>query len=626
MPLAADPAGWAEAFRGHKSHIIAALAIAGLTIHLLLRFALRTGSAVFEIPLLVALLAGGAALIFELAQKVARREFGSDLLAGISIVTSILLGEYLAGTIVVLMLSGGEVLENFGVQSASAVLRALAKRIPSIAHRKHGSVLTDISVGEIKPGDVLTIFPHEICPVDGTVSEGQGRMDESYLTGEPFHTSKAPGAEVISGAINGDSALTITATKFALDSRFAKITQVMRDSEKTRPRLRRLGDQLGAYYTPVAVAIALLAWLASGDAVRFLAVLVVATPCPLLIAIPVAVIGSISLSARRGIIIKNPAVLEQADRCRTIIFDKTGTLTYGEPVLTEQLVTRNFDPDALLGLTASLEAYSKHPLARAVLAEARRRGAHVHAVEKINEPPGRGLEGIIAGRQIQITGRTRLISQGIGGKENLPATAGGLECCVAVDGQYAATYRFRDAPRPEGVSFVRHLGPKHQVDRIMIVSGDRESEVRYLAGEVGIDEIHSEKKPEEKLAIVRTETARAKTLYVGDGINDAPAMMAATVGVAIGSHTDVTAEAAGAVIMEGDLRKVDEFMHVGRRMRSIALQSAVGGMALSVGGMGLAAMGLMTPVAGALAQEIIDVLSILNALRAALPPKNISDI
>jgi heavy metal translocating P-type ATPase len=366
----------------------------------------------------------------------------------------------------------------------------------------------------------------------------------------------------------------------------------------------------------------------SGESTRFLAVLVVATPCPLLIAIPVAIIGAISLCARRGIIVKNPAVLETIATCTTAIFDKTGTLTYGRPRLTEQVIAPdNADHDAqhVLGLVASLERYSKHPLAHAILESAKAAGITLHDATEISEPPGEGLRGTVDGHTVRITSRGALARDPVTGSDELPAHAGGLECFVVIDGHYAATYRFRDEPRREGVSFIKHLMPKHRFTRLMIVSGDRESEVRYLAEQVGITEVFAEKTPEEKVEIVKAEAAKARTLYVGDGINDAPALMSATVGIAIGQNSDITTESAGVVIMDSSLDKVDEFMHISARMRRIALQSAVGGMALSVVGMGLASGGLLAPVAGAVAQEIIDVLAVLNALRAAMKPKQLTD-
>ena len=609
-----------------RTTVIAALSIVAILVHLLLRFGFQAAPRTYQIPLLFTLALGGVPLVYELLRKLLKREFGSDLLGGLAITTSVLLGEYLAGSIIVLMLSGGEALESYALRSASSVLSALAKRMPSIAHRKRGAEMLDVALEEIAVGDTLVIHPHEICPADGVVIEGHGVMDESYLTGEPFQITKTLGSTVISGAIIGESALIMRTTQRAANSRYAKIMEVMRESQATRPQLRRLGDRLGAIYTPVAVTVALLAWAISGDPIRFLAVLVIATPCPLLIAIPIAIIGSISLCARRAIIVKSPVVLEQIAECRTAIFDKTGTLTYGEPKLTELLIAPGFAQKEVLTLVASLERYSKHPLARAILVAAREDALQLPEATEVSEPPGHGLRGTVSGHQVQITSRGKLTAQNLAGADQLPPVAGGLECVVAIDQRYAAALRFRDAPRAESRSFVSHLGPKHQFARVMIVSGDRESEVRYLAEQVGITEVYAEKSPEEKLAIVRKETAAARTLYVGDGINDAPAMMAATVGMAIGQNSDVTAEAAGVVVMDNSLMKVDEFMHISRRMRSIALQSAVGGMALSLIGMGFAATGHLSPVSGAIAQEVIDVLAVLNALRAAFPPKVIHDM
>ena len=608
-----------------KSTVIAAGSVLMIAANLWLRFGLHAAGDTFNAPLFVTLVLGGVPLLYELLRKLLKREFGSDLLGGISIITSVVLGEYLAGSIIVLMLAGGEALESYALRSASSVLAALAKRMPSIAHRKRDSQVLDVALADVVVGDTLVVYPHDICPVDGAVIEGHGTMDESYLTGEPFQITKTSGSTVISGAINSESVLTIRATQLAADSRYARIMEVMRESEAKRPSLRRLGDQLGAIYTPVALVVAALAWALSGEAIRFLAVLLIATPCPLLLAIPIAIIGSISLCARRAIIVKSPVVLEQIAECRVAIFDKTGTLTYGEPTLTEQLIAPGFEQKEVLTLVASLERYSKHPLARAILAAAKEAGIQLPEATEVGEQPGQGLRGTVSGHVVQITSRNKVLAQNVAGAGQIPPLAGGLECVVVIDQRYAGTLRFRDAPRAESRSFVRHLGPKHHFQRVMIVSGDRESEVHYLAEQVGITEIHAQQSPEQKLELVRAETAKAKTLYVGDGINDAPAMMAATVGMAIGQNSDVTAEAAGVVIMDNSLRKVDEFMHISRRMRIIALQSAVGGMALSVIGMVFAATGHLTPVAGAITQEIIDVLAVLNALRAALPPRVIHD-
>jgi heavy metal translocating P-type ATPase len=564
-------------------------------------------------------------LVVELTVRLLHGEFGSDLLAGVSIVTAVLLEEYLAGTLVVLMLSGGAALESFAVRRASSVLDALARRMPSKAHRKTESGLADISLKEIQVGDLIVVLPHEVCPVDGVVIDGHGNMDEAYLTGEPYRVSKSVGSDVLSGAINGEAALSIRAVRLPIDSRYARIMQVMQQSQQRRPRLRRLGDQLGAIYTPVAVALALAAWLVTGEPIRFLAVLVIATPCPLLIAIPVAIIGSISLAARRSIIIRDPAVLERIGRCRTMIFDKTGTLTYGEPNLVEQHVDAAFALREVLRLVASLEQYSKHPLASAVIDAARQTQLELLPADRVQERPGEGLLGTVDGRSIRVTSGKKLLAEQPEARASLPPATGGLECVIVIDGQYAATYRFRDEPRAEGADIVGHLAPMHGFEKVMLVSGDRLSEVEYLGERVGISELHAGKSPEEKLAIVRAETARNNTVYVGDGINDAPAMVAATVGLAMGQRSEVTTEAAGAVLMDNMLSRLDELLHIGARMRRIALQSAIGGMILSLVGMLLAAMGCLPPVAGAISQEVIDVAAVLNALRAAWPPGALTD-
>ncbi|HKC70334.1 MAG TPA: heavy metal translocating P-type ATPase, partial [Terriglobales bacterium] len=536
---------------------IALLAAAGIAAYFALHYLVGVRADIYNLPLYLTLAVGGLPLLIGLTRRLFKAEFGSDLLAGISILSSVLLGQYLVGSIIVLMLSGGAALEQFATRRASSVLDALAKRMPQVAHRKKQGAIVDADLQEIAVGDLLVVFPHEICPVDGGVVEGHGVMDESYLTGEPYEMSKTPGSKVLSGAINGDTALTIQAEALPVDSRYAKIMRVMQETEQKRPRLRRLGDKLGAWYTPVAVAVAGAAWAATGEPMRFLAVVVIATPCPLLISIPVAVIGAISLAARHGIIIKNPAVLEQISTCRTLIFDKTGTLTYGKPALTDVIPAPGFTSEDVLQDAASLEQYSKHPLAAAIVVAAQGARLARAAVSHVSERPGEGLEGVVAGRVVRITGRNKVQDQ----KLDLPPIVSGLECLVFVNGRYAATFRFHDAPRMESRSFVDHLKPKHAVEKVMLVSGDRESEVRYLADEVGITEIHASQAPEQKVAIVQEETGRGRTLFLGDGINDAPALMAATVGVAFGPNSDITSEAAGAVIMTTSLAKVDELFH-----------------------------------------------------------------
>lgn len=582
-------------------------------------------------PLWIALLVGGIPLVSELFLGALKFKFGADLLGGISIIVSILLGEYLAGAIIVLMLSGGEALESYALSNASSVLSALAKRLPAVAHRRRAdkpdsSDIETVPLAELRVGDAVVVYPHDVAPIDGLVIEGHSVMDESYLTGEPFKVTKTKGSNVISGAVNGDGVLVIEATHVASDSRYARIMEVMQESQQTRPQMRRLGDQLGAWFTPVALLVATIAWALSNDPSRFLSVLVVATPCPLLLAIPIAILGSISLCASRSIIVKNPVALEQVPSVRTAIFDKTGTLTYGEPTLTKQVVAPNYQANRILSLVASIERYSKHPLANAILKAAELEHLPTLPANSVSEEPGKGLTGFVDGHRITVTSRKKALENQASGLNNMPQTSSGLECVILLDGNYVATYQMHDAPRADSKAFVNHLAGNHRITKTMIVSGDRESEVKYLAEQVGIGTVLSQQSPEQKLEIVRAETKQAKTLYVGDGINDAPAMMAASVGVAIGQGSDVTAQAADVVVMDNKLAKVDEFMHIGRRMRTIVLQSALGGMALSILAMLAACFGLLNPVSGAIFQEVVDVLAVLNALRAAWPPKLLSDM
>lgn len=574
-----------------------------------------------NLVLWVAVAGASVPLLISLVQQVLQKNFSVDILALLSIVTALILGQYWVAAIVVLMLSGGKALESYATGRANSVLSALAKRMPQTAHRV-GEVVSDVSVDSIVVDNQLIIYPHEICPVDGVVVSGQGRMDESYLTGEPFQIAKAPGTVVLSGSINGDAALTIRATKVASDSRYAKIVEVLHASEENRPQIQRLGDRLGSWYTPIAIVIALASWFWSGDSERFLAVLVIATPCPLLISIPVAIIGAISVGARFGIIIKDPSILEKMETCQVLIVDKTGTLTYGKPSLTKVHCFDGIKRETALQFVASLERYSKHPLASAVLAAAETEGLPLLQVKDVSEAPGAGLIGHADGHLVAVTGRGKLSGTLAAA---MPPVAPGLECVLLMDGGLAGVFQFQDEPRRESKSFLKHLGTEHSIKEVILLSGDRPAEVALFAAGMGITQPHGGKSPEEKVEFVRKRTARSRTLYLGDGINDAPAMMAATAGIALGVNSDITSEAAGAVILQSSLKSVDELMHIGRRMRGIALTSAVGGMGLSLIGMAAAAAGIISPIQGAIAQEVIDLLSILNSLRMILPTGSLSD-
>src|SRR5690554_3037753 len=581
-------------------------------------------------PLVALVVIGGIPIVWDITKDLIARNPGADLLAAIAIVTAVLLGEWLVAAIIVLMLSGGEALEEAATARASRVLEALAKPAPTLAHRlvEGGNGRTEnIPVADIEVGDRLVVLPHEVCPVDGEVVSGRGTMDESYLTGEPYVITKSVGSKVLSGAINGEDALVIRATKTAADSRYAQIVGVLAEAEANRPRMRRMADRLGAWYTVVALAMGILGWVVSSDPERFLSVMVIATPCPLLIAVPVAIVGAISLAARSAIIIKDPGVLERIPKATIMMFDKTGTLTYGRPTLTTIDVGAGFERAEVLRLSGALERYSRHPLASAIVdAATEELGPDFAAdVERLAEVPGMGLVGTVDGREVRITSR-RVAEELLGpGASSLPPRRAGMESILIIDDRYAATFQFRDEPRLGSAEFISHLGPRHGVTRTMLISGDRASEVEYLAERVGIEEVHAEASPEEKLEIVRRENEKGTTLFLGDGINDAPAMAAAHIGVAFGRESDITSEAAGAVVLDSSLERLDELLHIGERMRRIALQSAIGGIVLSMIGMVLAVMGMLPPLVGAAAQEAIDLLAILNAARVVAVKRPLAD-
>jgi heavy metal translocating P-type ATPase len=604
-------------------NFLTVISLIAIFFHLIIKFVFPNPESTIlsnqNIPLLIVVLIGGIPLLLEIMFKALKGNLGSDLLAATALILAVYLEQFLAANLIVLMLASGQALENYASKKASFALAALANRMPSIAHRKNNGQIQDIKIEQIKVGDSIAIYPFEISPVDGSVIEGSGTMDESYLTGEPFHLPKVPGSTILSGAINGENLLVIKAEKLAIDSRYSKIMEVMRDAEEKKPQLRRLADQLGAIFAPFAMLFALLTWYFTGDIMRFLSVLVVATPCPLLIAIPIAIISAISVAAKNGIIIKDPTVLEQLPICKTAIFDKTGTLTAGKPELTKITTLNNYSQEEILQLVASLEQYSRHPLAISITEAAQKKNINFLEVSDISEKAGQGLKGHILNQEVFVTSRNK-ISKSTDENlkvdlELLPKTSSGLECVVVVNQKIAALFIFHDQPLLEGKQFINHLAPNHRFEKIMLVSGDRESEVQYLANLFGITNIYSSQSPEQKLEIVRAETAKAPTLFMGDGINDAPALAAATVGLAFGQHNIVTSEAAKAVIMENSLAKVDDLIHISEDMRKIAFQSAVGGMILSFIGMVLAAFGFINPVSGAVLQEIIDIVAILNSLR-----------
>ncbi len=575
--------------------------------------------------LLAIIVIAGLPMLGQIFIKIIKGNIGADLIAFIALILAIYLQEYFTATLIILMLASGQYLEEFASHRASFVLEALAKRMPSIAHLKQDNNFIDIAVSQIKINDLIAVFPHEICPVDGEIIDGNGSMDESYLTGEPFKISKTIGSKVLSGAINGDSVFIIKAEKLAENSRYGEIIKVMQIAKEQKPEIRKLADKIGAIFAPITLIIAGFSYFFTNSITNFLAVLTIATPCPLIIAVPIAIISAISISARNGIIIKDARILEKLSTCKIAIFDKTGTLTYGKPQLSSVIELSNYSADEIIQKTASLERYSRHPLANAVLEEAKTRNLILLDAENISEKAGFGMIGNIKNKEIIITNRQK-IHDYILPEQPIPQESSGLECMVVIDKKIVGFLNFRDEERLESHDFVSHLGPNHNFSKIILLSGDKASEVNFLADKLGIKNAYSSQTPEQKLAIVKQETAIAPTLFMGDGINDAPALMLATVGIAFGQNNDITAEASGAVILENNLLKVDELLHISIHTRRIILQSAVGGMIFSIIGMIFACFGFISPSQGAIAQQIIDIVAILNALRLTISKNIKSDL
>lgn len=560
-------------------------------------------------------------VIYEVLADFREGKLGSDLLAVLAILVSLILGEYIAGLVIVVMVSGGELLEELATSRASSVLRALARRMPAQAQRRLADgTLETIAASEINVDDIIVIAPHGICPADGTVVEGYGVMDEAYLTGEPALIPKAPGAEVLSGAINGEAALAVRVLKRVADSRYAQIVKVIEHTSQLQIPVRRLGDRIGAVFTPLALGAAFLSWFLSGEPTRFLAVLVVATPCPLIIAIPVAILGAVSVAAKHGILIRQAGLLELLPKCKTLILDKTGTLTFGVPELREIRRFVDLSEREIISLVGALEQYSRHPLGQAILEKVKMESIPLAAVTEVRELPGSGLKGTIGSDTVQILGRKQLPPD-----INIETGTRGLECFVMLNGKLAAHLIFRDMPRPDSKPFIRHLGHKHSFNKVMLVSGDRASEVEYMAQALAIDHVHGEVTPEGKLDIVNKELQQAKVTFIGDGINDAPALVAASVGIAFGEGTEVTSSAADAVVLNPSLRSVDRLIHLSFFTRRVILQSALGGMALSIVGMIFAGVGILSPTSGALIQEVIDLAAVVNALRVSFVRGELSD-
>jgi heavy metal translocating P-type ATPase len=569
-----------------------------------------------------------APLSLSIARTLAAGRVGVDAIALIAMAGALAVGQYLAGAVIALMLSGGNALEAMASRRARQELTALLERMPTIAHRRSAGGWQEVPVEELAAGDEVLVRPGELVPVDGALLGDEATLDESALTGEPLPVAYTRGAGLRSGAANAGAAFELRATRRAAESAYANIVRLVRAAETQRAPFVRLADRYAAVFLPLTLAIAAIAWAASGDPVRAVAVLVVATPCPLILAAPIAIVSGVSRAARSGVIVKGGAAIERLGEARTVLLDKTGTLTLGAPAVREVVALGDavggVPEDEILRLAASVDQLSAHVLAEALVHSAEQRGLSLAEPSDAVEEPGQGAEGTVDGRRVSVGSAAWVRSRGyeveaaagVGGDGD----AGGLaKVLVGVDGRLAGVVVMADSLREDARALAGELR-EAGIRRVAMVTGDRASVAERIAAETGLDQVFAEQSPEQKLDVVRgmrADPALAPVVMVGDGVNDAPALALADVGIAMsGPGATISSETADAVIVVDRIDRVATAVSIGRRAVGIARQSVVFGIGLSAVAMVFAAFGYIPPLAGALLQEGIDVAVILNALRA----------
>ena len=555
----------------------------------------------------------------QMVQQFRRGTFGIDVLAIVAIVSTVLVGEFFASIIIVLMVSGGKALEDFAQARARQELDALLDREPQVAHRTQpgSDRIDDITAAEVLVGDTILVRSGEVVPVDGELVSASAAFDESSLTGESLPVTRLSGDTVLSGSVNGVTAAMITATTLARNSQFQAIVALVQSASSNRAPVVRLADRYAIPFTVTSLLIGAVAWIVSGDPVRFAEVLVLATPCPLLLAAPVAFVGGMSRAARRGIIVKGGGVLEALARVRTAVFDKTGTLTIGAPTITRVLPCEPWDEDQLLTRVASAERFSSHVLAASLVAAAADRGLLLLPAENTSEVAAQGVSATVAGHRIDV-GTLAFATTAASETEAVALEAGELAIYVAIDGHFAGTVVARDPVRANARATITQLGVLGVRETVML-TGDARATAAHVASALGISRFTADCLPVDKVNAVREITSRP-VLMVGDGVNDAPVLAAADVGIAMGARGATAAsESAGAVILLDDISVVALAVRIGQDTVRIALQSIWLGIALSIGLMLIAAFGVIPATLGAGIQEVVDLATILNALRSIRP-------
>jgi heavy metal translocating P-type ATPase len=608
----------------HRARILAAFALLALVVGgaLHLAGAGAVGEQVWR--------AAVALLALELAGEVVRtvlvdRHMGVDTIALIAMVGSLLLGEELAGLLVGLMFSGGAAIEDLASTRARRELTALVQRAPKVAQRRVGGRLEQVPVEQVQVGDIVIVRSGEVVPVDGTVVDGEAVVDTSALSGEPLPVTIASGMPVLSGTSNAGSPFDVRADRPAVESAYAALVRLVEQAQAHRAPFVRMADRYAGFFLPATLLVAGAAWALSGDAVRALAVMVVATPCPLILAAPIALVSGLSRAARAGVIVKGTGAIETLGQARTVLFDKTGTLTVGTPDVRDILARDGIRAGELLQLAASVDRMSAHVLGEALVRAAVEADLTLSEARNVREEPGQGIEARVGDRVVAVGSRAFVRSAGIPADEVASAAvmsgrgSGEAHVLVGVDGHLSGVIVMADELRPDADRIVERLRAEG-VRHVAMVSGDRRSVAERIGRELGVDRVYAEQSPEEKLEVVRrlrADPGLRPVIMVGDGVNDAPALALADAGIAMGAAgATVSSQTADAVITVDRVDRIADAVHIGRRALHIARQSVLAGMGLSFAAMAVAAFGYLPPVAGALFQEVIDLAVILNALRA----------
>jgi heavy metal translocating P-type ATPase len=605
-----------SAVLGHARPVLAILVAMGLAAGLAARFA---GLGVWSDPIWAAVTVPVLlALVVEIVLSLRRGDVGLDIVAALSMTAALLVGEELAAAIVALMYAGGQYLEAYAERQARREMTALLSRVPRTAVRHGDHRLEEVPLEQVVPGDRLLIRRGDVVPVDGTVVEGVAVLDQSALTGEAMPVTLSVGQSALSGATNTGDAFDLVTTRRAAESTYAGVIRLVEAAQRSRAPMSRLADRYAIVFLGLTVLLAAAAWWLTGDAVRAVAVLVVATPCPLILAVPVAIVAGLSRAAKLGILIKGGKAIETLARVRALVIDKTGTLTIGQAKIVDIRPAAGWQPDELLAMAASLDQASKHIIAQTVVAEARAKGLTLAVPTEVVEAPGEGIVGRVEGRRVMVGG-LHFIAGKIGSTAALlthERPPGALAAAVAVDDRLAGLLILSDELRAGTEQLLRALRALG-IERIVLATGDRHEVARFFSAGLSLDLVRSELTPDQKVLVVLSERKNGPVMMIGDGINDAPALAAADLGMAMGAKgAAASAEAADVVLLVDQLDRVLPAIRIARRSRAIALQSVVAGMGLSFVAMMAAAFGLIAPVEGALLQEAIDVAVIFNALRA----------